>query len=152
MIRSGRLKAKSSETLPARGAFVWNLVVCTNRLKAKMRLSWENAIKQVPSDTMLYFRRAGSESSEWMDMRKTQFVNLEAKQLITKETFEIRAERFALELPEALSVITGEKQVTIQWAVTDNPFITGYTIAKRMDGRMEGKRVSAIQSSNHPIF
>jgi len=130
----------------------WKLVAYTDKPKSTMQLSWERAIEQAPSDTMLYFRNSESEDSEWMDMRQTQFVILEAKQLITKETFEIRAERFALELPETLSVIAGEKQVTIQWAVTDNPFITGYTIAKRMDGRMEGWKEIDFQPSNLPII
>ena len=108
----------------------WKLLVFTNKPKANMRLSWRKTIDQTPPDTMLYFRQAGSESSEWMDMRKIQFIELEAKGLITKEPFEIRAERFALELPEALSVVAGEKQVKMSWAATENPFITGYTITR----------------------
>jgi len=129
----------------------WKLLVFTNKPKAKMRLSWEDAIEQTPPDTMLYFRQAGSESSEWMDMRKTQFIELEAKGLITKEPFEIRAERFALELPEALSVITGEKQVTISWAATDNPFITGYTIIRNAQ-HATGNTQYKIPSTEHEFI
>ena len=82
---------------------------------------------------MLYFHQADSEDSgesESVDMRKVRFVNLESQQFITKERFEIRAERFAMTLPENLSVIAGEKQVKISWAANDNPFITGYTITR----------------------
>ncbi len=109
----------------------WGLVVYTNKPRANMRLSWDKAIEQMPPDTMLYFHQADSEDSgesESVDMRKVRFVNLESQQFITKELFEIRAERFAMTLPENLSVIAGEKQVKISWAANDNPFITGYTI------------------------
>ena len=114
----------------------WELVVYTNKPKAKMRLSWDKAIEQVPPDTMLYFHQADSEDSresEAVDMRKVRFVNLESQQFITKELFEIRAERFAMALPENLSVIAGEKQVKISWAANDNPFITGYTINRMQE-------------------
>ena len=106
----------------------WKLVVYINP-KAKMRLSWDKVIEQVPSDTMLYFRQTDAED-KWVDMRQVQFVNLDTQQFITKQSFEIRAERFAMELPDALSVVAGEKQVKISWSATDNPFITGYEILR----------------------
>ena len=63
-------------------------------------------------------------------MRQVRFVELDTQKFITKETFEIRAERFAMALPEDLSVVAGEKQVKISWTANDNPFITGYTITR----------------------
>ena len=107
---------------------VWNLVVYTDKPKAKMRLSWEKAIEQVPSDIMLSIRKAEGENTAWQDMRQVQFVDLDTPKFITKETFEIRAERFEMAPLEALKVIAGEKQVKLQWTASDNPFITGYTI------------------------
>ena len=113
----------------------WELVVYTNEPRAKMRLSWEDTIGQVPDDTMLTFRQidaANSESSEsdWQDMRKVRSVELDTGKFITKVPFEIRAERFTMTQPRDLSVIAGEKEVTISWATDANPFITGYTILR----------------------
>ena len=122
----------------------WKLVVYTNKPKAKMQLSWEKAIEQIPDDVMLYFRNQQSailglsakriettnQQSVWQDMRQVRFVELDTQKFITKETFEIRAERFEMPPLEDFSVIAGEKKVTIKWSTNDNPFITGYGILR----------------------
>ncbi len=115
----------------------WQLVVYSNQPDAKMQLSWEKALEQVPADIMLSFRRVTttnlennelenpkSEVNDWQDMRQIRSVALDTQRFITKEMFEIRAERFEMKPLEGLEVIAGEKQVTIKWAANDNPFIT----------------------------
>ncbi len=109
---------------------VWKLVAYTDKPKAKMRLSWEKAIEKIPSDIMLSIRKAEVENTEWQDMRQVRFIDLDTQKFITKVTFEIRAERFEMAPLEDLKVIAGEKQVTIKWTASDNPFITGYTITR----------------------
>jgi len=124
----------------------WQLVVYSNQPDANMQLSWEKAIgvvhevttersEQVPADIMLAFRQmptTNSENNEWQDMRAMKSVELDTKQSITKVTVEIRAERFEIAPLEALKVIAGKKQVAIKWTASDNPFITGYTIFRRV--------------------
>ncbi len=109
-------------------ARTWQLAIYTDKPDSQMTLSWENAIEQMPADTMFYIRRLEDNRNSWQDMRQMQFVNVNAHSQFTKILFEIRAERFKMSLPEDISVIAGEKQVTIKWAANDNPFITGYTI------------------------
>ena len=132
---SGRYNIDYQSLLEIGKPQVWKLVVYTDKPKAKMLLSWEKAIKQVPSDIMLSIRKAEGgkrkaevENTGWQDMRQVRFVDLDTQKFITKETFEIRAERFEMAPLEALKVIAGEKQVKLQWTASDNPFITGYTI------------------------
>ena len=116
--------------------WTWKLVVVhTAKQKEKMQLSWEDAINKLPSDVMFAIRQleGGNEEigeGEWVDMREMQLVNIETKKFVTKEIFEIRAERFAMTLPDSLSVVAGEKQIKISWSATDNPFITGYEILR----------------------
>jgi len=116
----------------------WQLEVYTDRPDTKMRLSWEKAIEEIPSDIMLYFRRTTTTNSEnnelkdtqheWQDMRKVHFVDIESKSQIAKVRFEIRAERFDMKPLVDLKVFADEGQVRLKWTAVDNPFIEGYTI------------------------
>ena len=120
----------------------WQLEVYTDRPDNKMRLSWERAIEEIPSDIMLYFRRTTTTNSEnnelkdtqhaarntFQDMRKVRFVDIESKSQIAKVRFEIRAERFEMKPLDDLEVVADEGQVRLKWTAIDNPFIEGYTI------------------------
>ena len=131
---AGRYNTDYQTSLKVGETRTWELVVYSNQPDAKMQLSWEKAIAQVPSDIMLSFRRidnAEEAAVEWQDMREVRLVDLDTKQFITKVTFEIRAERFEMAPLSDLRVIAGEEQVAIKWAATDNSFITGYTITRK---------------------
>lgn len=141
----------------------WNLVVYTDKPKAKMCLSWEDAIEQMPDDVMFTLKhgssgKRGLEQSRrlsYQDMRKVRFVELDSESRITKVNFEIRAERFEMKPLEDTSVIADEAQVKIQWLADDNSFITGYTVAKRLqekNGRMEEWKKTNLQLENLPII
>jgi len=138
----------------------WELEVYTDKPDAKMRLSWEDTIEQVPDDTMLYIRIPESErrlsssdeietyrnqangddiEHEWQDMRKVRYLDLPSESQITKIRFEIRAERFEMKPVEDLSVVPGEKQVVLKWAASDNEFIEGYTIYRKA-GKPESQK------------
>ncbi|MBI1923309.1 T9SS type A sorting domain-containing protein [Candidatus Poribacteria bacterium] len=126
----------------------WQFVAFTDRSNAKMTLSWEETIGQVPSDTMLYFRRSGE--TEWSDMRQTRSVELAADGRITKIAFEVRAERFSMSPPADVNAIAGEKQVTIRWKADDNPFIESYAVERRAsDGTV---LQSVIRNPQSAIF
>ena len=112
----------------------WKFIAFTDNPEAQMTLSWEDAIGQIPDDTMLYFRQAGPNSGEfgyWQGMRKVKSVEIASDSLITKVPFEVRAQRFAMSPLSDMQVIAGEKQVVIRWQADDNPFISGYTITRR---------------------
>ena len=121
----------------------WQLTAFTDKRDTTMRLSWENALAQLPEDTMFYFRRLDQPTPqqseirnpqstiEWQDMRKVSMLELEANTRITKISFEIRAQRFAMAPLTEVQLIPGEKQVEIRWKAEDNPFIDNYLIERR---------------------
>jgi len=108
---------------------VWNLTVFTDRPNTEMTLLWKDAIGQTPDDTMLWFRQSGE--TQWGDMRQVESVELKSQSSFTKIRFEIRAERYAMTPLADVTVVAGEKQVKVRWKADDNPFISGYTIARR---------------------
>jgi len=129
----GRYNTDYHEPLKIGKPQTWKVVVYTDKPKAEMKLSWEKAIENIPDDTMFYFRRLSEQSKteeEWHDMRDVSSIKINSDSRITKVTLEIRVERFEMALPENLSVVPDEKQVTIKWTATDNPFIAGYTITR----------------------
>jgi len=114
----------------------WNFTAFTDKRGEKMTLSWENAIEQVPDDTMLYFRRLDTDTQHetrntLQDMREVQSVEITSDSLITKVPFEVKAKQFAMSPLEDLKVVAGEKQVAISWQANDNPFIESYTINRQ---------------------
>ncbi|MBI1929013.1 hypothetical protein HYR99_32805, partial [Candidatus Poribacteria bacterium] len=145
----------------------WRFTVFSDQPNAQMLLSWEAAIAQVPADIMLYFRPVILENlfkdSEWQDMRLVRSVDVTSHARITQVEFEVRAERFGMSPPSDVQVVAGEKRVELRWKADDNPFIEGYTIQRRMEGkeewkdesrkpaRMEGLK-TIFQSSNLPVF
>jgi hypothetical protein len=107
----------------------WQFVVFTDQKGAQMTLSWASAMRMMPDDILLSFRRVGEE--EWRDMREIQSVEFISQSRITKIPFEVRAERFAMSPPADVQVIAGQAQVRIRWKPGDNPFIAGYSISRR---------------------
>jgi len=147
---SGLFNTDYQPTLEIGESRTWKLVAYTNKPKAKMRLSWEKAIESLPDDIMLTFRKSRTGSLP-VDMREVQSVEIDTHQFITKETFEIRAERFEMALPEDLSVVADEKQVTIKWTATDNPFIAGYTITRNTQHTTRNTQY-AIPNTQHEFI
>jgi hypothetical protein len=110
----------------------WTFTAFNDKPNTEMTLSWENTIAQVPGDIMLYFRRSDNQSG-WQDMRETKSAKISSQSLITKVSFEVRAQRFEMAPPSDINVTTGEKQVIIRWKTSANEFIDGYIIT-RQDG------------------
>ena len=134
----------------------WRFVVFTDKLGAKMTLSWKQTIDQLPDDTMLYFRRANGNSPladpdrigrsrerSWKDMRQVQFVHLIADSELTKIPFEVRAERYEMSPPANLEAIDAGNQVLVRWTPDTNTFIDGYTI-KKMDGNAANGKLKVL--------
>lgn len=107
----------------------WHFSVYTDRSDAKMRLSWEKSISDVPSDIMLYYRKSGS--SEWHDMREEQFIDLISQSRITEISFDIRANRFEMLPPSNIRAEAGEEKVTIRWTHYSGEYVTGYTVIRQ---------------------
>ena len=150
----GKYNTDYQPTLASGEERTWNLVVYTSEPNAPMKLSWEEAIEQIPPDIMLSFRRAdataGFNSAPWQDMRQVRCVDVDTKQFITKVTFEIRAARFEMTPIDNLSVVAGEKQIEIRWAANANPFITGYTIHRQENGKKR-KRQHATRDTQYAL-
>jgi len=121
----------------------WEFVVYTDEPGAKMELSWEAAIGQIPGDIMLTFRQVDG-GSDWQDARKVRSVKLDTGRFITKVSFEMRAERFAMTQPGDLTVVAGEEKITISWTADENPFITGYTVF-RSAGNADSENLSSYR-------
>ena len=80
-------------------------------------------------------------------MRKVSMLELEANTRITKISFEIRAQRFAMAPLTEVQLIPGEKQVEIRWKAEDNPFIDNYLIERRdAAGRVQSSIVNRQSS------
>ncbi|MBU0702004.1 hypothetical protein KKE26_12075 [bacterium] len=79
----------------------WQLTVYTDKPNALMTVSWEKAIRQVPSDIMLSFRKVGE--TTWQDMRQTNKVEFTSDTRLIELKFEIQAERIKKAIPLALA-------------------------------------------------
>ena len=108
----------------------WLFVAFIDRHNAKMTLSWESSMEDVPDEIFLSFR--SEDEGEWKDMRDVQSVELTSESRVTRIPFEVRAERFAMSPPADVQVLAGEAQVQIGWKAEDNPFIEAYSISRRM--------------------
>jgi hypothetical protein len=131
----------------------WTFTAFNDKPNTDMILSWENTISQVPGDIMLYFRQNDNQS-DWQDMRKVKSVRIGSQSLITKVSFEVRAQRFDMSPLTDVNVSAGEKQVTLRWRTDSNDFIDSYIIT-RQDGESwkAGEGVSYVlkQSSEIPV-
>jgi len=141
---SGMYNTDYQPPLKVGASRTWQVEVYTDQPNSKMRLSWENAIEQVPKDIMLTFRQntaTNLESNEskdtehatrntFQDMRQVRFVDIESKSQIAKVKFEIRAERFEMTPLSDLEVVAEEGQVRLKWTAIDNSFIEGYTVTR----------------------
>ena len=129
----------------------WNLTINTDKPKAKMNLSWEKNIAQVPDDIMLCFRQ--NSQTDWQDMRIVQSVNLTANSFVTDIPFEVHAERFEISPPSDVKVVAGEAKVEISWEKKDNPFISNYTISRSLgDSVTEGSVFITLGSDVNEFF
>ena len=152
----------------------WEFTVYTDNPDAKMTLSWEKAIAQVPGDIMLYFRRSdvaeGGNPAIWHDMRKVQSFELISQSRITEIPFEVKAVRFEMSPMTDLQVLAGEKQVLLRWGsgavasvategrryggdTHDNPFISGYTITRQVAefARIQGDARTLASSAAYSL-
>ena len=125
---SGQYNTDYQPILKAGETRTWRMVVFTDKSGAKMTLSWDDAIGQLPQDTMFAFRQVDTDS-DWQDMRIVRKVELMSDSRITKIPFEIRATQFKMSPPADVSIVAGEGQVELRWAADSNPFIDGYIIA-----------------------
>jgi len=150
--RAGMYNRDIQPALQAGESRTWQLTVYTDKPETEMKLSWEEAIAQLPDDIMLYFRcldapevLATSATTHYatrntlQDMRQVHSVEFAPNSLMMKHQIEIRAERFDMSPISDVQVVAGEKQVTIRWTVNDNPFIAGYTISRKPEIRKSGK-------------
>ncbi len=71
-------------------------------------------------------------------MRQVKTVSIDASKRITKQIFEIRAEKFQITPPTDFQITPGEAEAKLSWAVLDNPFIANITITRQF--------VSAVNS------
>ena len=132
---SGQYNTDYQPILKAGETRTWRMVVFTDKSGAKMTLSWDDAIGQLPQDTMFAFRQVDTDS-DWQDMRVVREVELTSDSRVTKIPFEIRATQFEMSPPADASIVAGEGQVEIRWAADSNPFIDGYIIEReRIDDR-----------------
>lgn len=90
-------------------------------------------------------------------MRQVRFVELKAKWPITKYRFELKAVRFELTPPEAVTVVAGEKQVKLSWKAVKasaNPnslFIEGYSIEKWELGTGIKAKAKMVGQASSPV-
>ena len=122
----------------------WRLTAFTDKPKAVMQLSWEDAIEQVPGEIMLYFRQIENSQLEWQDMREVRSVDLSSQSRITDLLFEVRAERQGISSLLEVEVVAGEKQVAIAWEASDNPLIEGYVIDRSRQGDGETRQFELL--------
>ena len=149
----------------------WELVTYYDQ-PGDLKLSWAGSVESIPEDTMIYFRHRGanttsssiqlpsghslstigSNSTGWQDMRQVKTVSIDASKRITKQIFEIRAEKFQITPPTDFQITPGEAEAKLSWSISDNPFIANITITRQFVSSVNSLVArEQNQSSHRPI-